>query len=65
MSDYSSCPHCGYVPRASLTVAFMKIYCCGACHTKYCYKCNGSNGGTQCPKCRSDRYQTIGKCYAK
>lgn len=64
MSDYSICPRCGHKPYG-LTVSHMDIFCCGECHTEYCHKCNGSNGGRQCPKCRSTKYKIVGKCYAK
>ncbi|WP_297112771.1 hypothetical protein [Tessaracoccus sp.] len=43
----------------------MDIFCCGECHTEYCHKCSGSNGGRQCPKCRSTKNKTVGKCYVK
>ncbi len=64
MSDYHRCPNCGHKPD-SWGASHMEIYRCDDCGTEFCHRCPGSNGGRECPRCRSRRFRTNGKCYAK
>ncbi|OPZ82401.1 MAG: hypothetical protein BWY77_00187 [bacterium ADurb.Bin431] len=64
MSSYDCCPNCGHKPHG-LTVAYMNIYKCEICKTKFCHECRGSNNGNRYPECGSERKSKIGEAYVK
>ena len=62
MSQFPCCPNCNFNKKASLsTGAYFNINKCDKCQQKFCYECQGSNGGRECPKCGAGNYSLIGK----
>ncbi|MBX7235215.1 MAG: zf-TFIIB domain-containing protein [Caldilineales bacterium] len=62
MSTYQSCPNCGSKPEG-WGASHMEVYQCDNCHTSFCWRCPGSNGGRACPRCGSSRYRVVGRVY--
>jgi len=62
MSSYDCCPNAGHKPHG-LIVAYMNIYQCEVCKTKFCHACRSSNEGRRCPDCGSERKPKIWEAY--
>lgn len=45
------CPRCGHKGKAGLTHCYFYVYTCAKCGERYCFRCDGSNGGRKCPSC--------------
>lgn len=61
----NACPSCDYNSKAGLTTSHFFVYTCSKCRHRYCWKCDGSNGGRQCPKCKSTGQSTSEKVYLR
>ena len=57
---YKRCPNCGHVP-SGWSVSHMNVYRCKECRTEYCHEC--AEYGKKCPKCGSERRDTVGEVY--
>lgn len=64
MNYIDRCPGCGRgKDTISMLAAYRDVYTCNACGTKYCCKCEYSDGARRCPLevCRS----TSGSFYGR
>lgn len=58
--SFSECPNClKGVPRYG---CFKKILRCAHCLLHFCYQCDDSRSGRQCPKCGSEDFREVGEC---
>jgi len=62
MADYHRCPNCGSKPD-SWGASHMEVYQCDSCRTVFCWRCPGSNGGRECPRCHSAQSRVVGRVY--
>ena len=61
----TACPTCGATARNAISSSWFPVFSCQKCDAKYCFKCDGTNGGNRCPRCSSTAYTTLGKVYAR
>jgi|Deesub1362B_J571_1020462.scaffolds.fasta_scaffold00201_11 hypothetical protein len=52
MSTLKECPNCHRKPGSG---SYFTIYKCKDCGRYYCYQCPGSNSGSRCPHCYSQK----------
>jgi DNA-directed RNA polymerase subunit RPC12/RpoP len=69
MTQYSSCPGCGFNQKSNLfSGSHFYIYKCKNCGHKFCYKCGNVQGTITttaiCPECGSNGYED-GKVYLR
>lgn len=62
MAKYHRCPSCGHNPKG-FSSSWMWIYRCKTCGKLFCHACSGSNGGRQCPKCKSTDRSQDAECH--
>jgi len=62
MADYQHCPNCGSKPD-SWGASHMDVYQCIRCYAQFCWRCPGSNGGRECPRCHSTESRVVGRIY--
>lgn len=66
MTDFRKCPGCGFnEKRGFFTGNHFDVYQCQKCKKRFCYQCDGSNNGSECPRCNSTDYETIGQVYLR
>lgn len=61
MSQYlSECPCCHARPGSGFfDGSWFDLYACRECGKRYCYQCDGSRGGRECPRCGSEAYDKV------
>jgi DNA-directed RNA polymerase subunit RPC12/RpoP len=60
-----ACPGCGFNKKAGISTSHFLVYKCSKCGHWYCYECESSNGGRQCPECKSTGHSSSEKVYLR